>query len=165
MAFHYKKRTVRNGDNATYFGKMMTSRRNPTLYQKFVRWHLFVAGIALIPKVKLFSSPKEDTIPTMSACIHARVTCIRVLLLCRVSNQNIKTGKHRCGQASECCWSNIIPNLRGLGAGWKGGKGKLWVSVSTCLNVKGHAEIKFKLPAFVKFLPRFKLSLLGCNYQ
>jgi hypothetical protein len=61
-----------------------------------------VAGIALTAKVKLFGSPKEDTIPMMSACIHASVTCIRVLLLCRVSNQNIKTGKQGCGQALEC---------------------------------------------------------------
>lgn len=62
-----------------------------------------MAGIALTPEVELFGSPKEDTIPTMSACIHARVTCIRVSLLCRVSNQNIKTGKHRCDEASVCC--------------------------------------------------------------
>ena len=73
---------------------------NKNLYQKFVRWYLFVAEFALTLEVKLFGSLKEDTIPTMNACIHARVTCIRVLLPCRVCNHNIKTGKHGYGQAS-----------------------------------------------------------------
>jgi hypothetical protein len=144
----------------------MTSRRTQ-FYIRNLSGGIFLWQELLWHPQSNYSVVQKKTlrIPAMSVCIHARVICITALLLCRVSNQDIKTGKHGCGQASGCSWRNVIRNLRGVGAGWRGGKGKLGVWASTCLNVKGQAEIGFKLPAFVKFLPSFKLSLLVCYYQ
>jgi len=144
---------------------MMTSRRAQIYIRNLSGGICLWQELLWHPKSNYSVVQTEDTTPTMSACIHARVTCIRVLLLCTVSNQNIRTGKHGCGQASGCCWRKIIPNLRGVGGCGRGGKGKPGIWVSTYLDIKDQAEIKFKLPAFVKFLPSFKLSLLGCNYQ